>query len=50
VRQAFQVSLGLDALFAAPTVAGLADAVMEQMLSEVEGDELDPLLNDLRGV
>jgi hypothetical protein len=50
VRQAFQVSLGLDALFAAPTVAGLADAVMEQMLSEVDGDALDPLMKDLRGV
>ena len=50
VRQAFQVSLGLDALFAAPTVAGLAEAVMEKMLDEVDGDALDPLMKDLRGV
>jgi NAD(P)-dependent dehydrogenase (short-subunit alcohol dehydrogenase family) len=50
VRQEFQVSLGLDALFAAPTVAGLGEAVMEQMLSEVDGDALDPLMKDLRGV
>jgi NAD(P)-dependent dehydrogenase (short-subunit alcohol dehydrogenase family) len=50
VRQEFQVSLGLDALFAAPTVAGLGEAVMEKMLSEVDGDALDPLLNDLKGV
>ena len=44
------MSLGLDALFAAPTVAGLAEAVMEKMLDEVDGDALDLLIKDLRGV
>jgi len=49
LKQALHVDLPLRALFRQPTVAGLAGAVEEALLSAVEDEELSRMLDELEG-
>ena len=45
IRDAFHIDVGVQTLFDAPTVAGLATAVAEALLASATGDELGEILD-----
>jgi acyl-coenzyme A synthetase/AMP-(fatty) acid ligase/acyl carrier protein len=50
VRERFQVSVSLRAFFAAPTVAGLATAIVERLAEDAESEAVRRALAELHGL
>lgn len=50
VRDSFQIELPLHALFAAPTIAGLAGKISEQQFTPEELDEIERLYEEIESI
>ena len=50
LRNAFQVEVPLRTLFEAPTVAGLAVAIVQSLAEKTEHEEMDRMLVELEGI
>ncbi|MEO8428364.1 MAG: AMP-binding protein, partial [Verrucomicrobiota bacterium] len=50
IRAAFEIQIGLRTIFESPTVAKLAEIIVEAKKEQTGGDELDSMLVDLEGM
>jgi len=50
MRDAYQVDLPVELLFKAPTVAVLAEAILEKLAEQADGDALDKMVAELEQV
>jgi acyl carrier protein len=50
LREAFQVNLPLHRFFQSPTLAELADAVLEQLIETQSGQHFEQLLEEIQQI